>query len=202
MATIQRKFEKERGCGRRKAGGRYMISLGSSEECGKLPILLEYCPCCGRGIKFTRGFQWVDKDILPEKACEKPSCVYTKGKLCPLGGNVERFGLMWVGEKYYSVESFKGEASRQGVSKRITAIPKGFELGETWVLLAHKKAVVREDGSLGPGIFYCFRPTAFEYIVRGDEDADELDKIEKQGYKLVEVNYRQEGTGELEFSAK
>ena len=184
MATITTKHEHARGCGFRKQGGKYMISDGVAVACFKLPIPLTYCPCCGAGIKFTRGFQWIGKEIPEAAKCTKAGC---KGCV-PFDGSVDKFGLMWVGERYYSPSSFIQEAASRGVSKRITAIPKGFELGSTWILLAHKKAVFNEEKKeMDAGIFYCFRPTAMEYVVKGTETEEELEAIEKQGFDLIEV---------------
>jgi hypothetical protein len=55
----------------------------------------------------------------------------------------ERAGLMWVGSKFYTPGSFMKEALEVGASKRINAIPKGFVVGETWVILAHRQAAMK-----------------------------------------------------------
>jgi hypothetical protein len=53
-------------------------------------------------------------------------------------------GLIWVGEGHYStVEKFHTEALEMGISRRINVVPNGFTVGETWVLLAHPKAITR-----------------------------------------------------------
>lgn len=60
-------------------------------------------------------------------------------------------GLMWVGEKFYKTpEVFVAEGVTMGFSKRIKAVPRGFKVGETYVLLAHPKAIDRivHDGSM------------------------------------------------------
>ncbi len=101
----------------------------------------------------------------------------------------ERFGLIWVGGSFYPhPEDFTREAALQGVSRRIGAVPKGFKLGQTWALLAHRKAVKladapgvdaygqlnwTKDGS-APGIFSAFKPERIELIVRESELTDEL----------------------------
>ena len=109
---------------------------------------------------------------------------------CPLDGRFDgRFGIMWVGEKHYSPEEFTQEAEARGVSKRISAVPKGLELGQTWVLFAHKKAIppiVKGDQG-EPGIFYAFRPTALEYIVDKKDTDAKLKKLEKEGFTLIDV---------------
>lgn len=187
--------EAKRGCGYRKVGGLYLVGEGPSEPCDRLPIILGVCPVCGQGIKFTRGVTW----LRPEQFLEGDHRVGTStlnmnpeqraagGKdvpvLCPedycpvcrpalLG---EKAALMWVGEKFYSVDSFSKEAAELGISKRISALPRGFKAGETWVLLAHKKGVLvpdPDDGDLfgyKPAIFMVWRPRGFERIVKQSE---------------------------------
>ena len=89
------------------------------------------------------------------------------------------------------------EAERLGVSKRIPRIPKGLEIGKTWVFLAHKKAVeiYANDTLLPklriekrvPGVFYAFIPQAIEMIVDGTYGEDEREKLEERGFTLVDV---------------
>ncbi len=128
--------EGRRGCGYRKAGGLYLIGEGLSRPCAKLPALCEMCPVCGEGVKFSRSWRWIDPYGLFGGNCgivPRPACT-----VCPF--ELRQAGLLWVGEKFYSPESFVEEAVNMGVCKRIPAVPRGFKLGETWVLLAHKKA--------------------------------------------------------------
>jgi hypothetical protein len=87
-----------------------------------------------------------------------------------------RAGLMWIGEKFYSTESFTQEAAELGISKRISAIPHGFKIGETWIFLAHKKAIKNNvvfDGEEiekpRAGIFMAFKPARIEKIVLQSE---------------------------------
>lgn len=141
--------EAKRGCGYRKVGGLYMVSGGLATPCGRLPIELHVCPTCNAGIKQTRAWQWIKPRTL---LADAPVCS-DDGKWrsrlcssCPLAPThlPERAGLLWVGEKFYrTADAFMEEANRLGVSRRIPAIPRGFKLGETWVLIAHPKAVTR-----------------------------------------------------------
>ena len=105
--------------------------------------------------------------------------------------NRGKSGLIWVGAKFYRFpEAFIAEANRINISRRIKAVPQGFELGVTWVFLAHKKAIFnREDGKVTykPGIFRAYRPTGIEYIVKGDETDEALEKKIKRGITLVKV---------------
>jgi len=37
------------------------------------------------------------------------------------------------------------------------------------------------------GIFYAFKPTGLEYIIKGDESEEELERLEKQGFSLINL---------------
>lgn len=183
MATIHSRIEGKRGCGFRKPGGLYLVSEGIGQPCGKLPIPLIVCPCCGQGVKPSRGWTWINWELIRDHPCKIEKC---KGCV-PFDGSEIRFGLLWIGEKFYSSpEQFTNEAKRLGVSRRISAVPHDFKIGETWVLVAHRKAIRGKDQEY-PGIFHAFKPTAIEYIVKGTESDDELDKLEKRGFTLIDV---------------
>jgi hypothetical protein len=95
----------------------------------------------------------------------------------------ENIGLLWVGQAYYKKSAdFEYESFTQGISKRIAAVPRNFQVGKTWIALAHPTAC---DGL--PGIFTVFRPSAIEYIVRGNESEQELNALEKRGLTLIHV---------------
>lgn len=196
MATIITKHESSRGCGYRKKGGKYFVSDGIGSACGKLPIPLTVCPCCNQGIKQSRGFAWISGQLLKGKACSiaKPVSTQNPCNGCPFKelDKISKLGLMWVGEKYYpSTRDFTNEAIKQGVSKRISQIPKDFILGETWIALAHPEAVLNagNNGELEiiPGIFHAFKPSRIEYVVTGKESTEELDSMEARGFTLVDV---------------
>ena len=141
--------EGARGCGFRAVGGLYMMGGRLSAACGKLPIRLDRCLSCGAGIKFSRGFTWVDPVAIFEGGpCETsgdeitPGVVVRACALCPVANPPERAGLLWVGERFYPTPAhFTAEAEQMGVSKRISAIPRAFVLGRDWVFLAHPKAI-------------------------------------------------------------
>ena len=231
--------ESARGCGFRQPGGLYLVSGALSEPCPLLPIEMIVCPTCGEGIKPARGFTWVDGQTLI------PPVEHGTGEhdlVCPLsplrtadghymieeGGYVSRIGrcgLIWIGERFYPTpQDFMREAERMGVSRRIVAVPKGFEVGETWVLLGHRKAIEKACSECGdlpeayqpedepamgrgavvgsdpecpvcngtgyehkPGIITAFKPTAVEYVVKGDETEEELEALEKRGIEPVKV---------------
>lgn len=121
---------------------------------------------------------------------------------------IGRCGLIWIGEQFYPTpQSFMREAATMGVSRRITAVPRDFVVGETWVLLGHRKAAEKVCPDCGdepggdpecpvcegttfvhvPGIITAFRPTAVEYVVKGDETDEEIEAMEERGLTCVKV---------------
>lgn len=184
--------EPRRGCGFRKVGGLYIVCEGLSAPCDRLPIALTVCPCCGGGIKQTRGWTWIQPGRLFEGKHRQCACRISCPACDPISafGEDGRAGLLWIGEQHYPTPAdFSAEAARLGVSRRIRAVPRGFKVGETWVFIAHPKAVnttringdgeslFAEEPDLGPGIFAAFRPTRIERIVRQSEfDAAEADQ--------------------------
>jgi hypothetical protein len=111
--------------------------------------------------------------------------------LCPTRDEV-RARLLWCGEKFYKTpQDWTREARAQGVSRRISTVPNDFVVGETWVLMAHPKAIkgTDADGAVvyRPGIFQAFTPTAIEYVVKGDESEEELTRKIKRGITLVRI---------------
>lgn len=190
MPTVHIRYEPERGCGYRKPGGLYFVSKGAGSTCCRLPFELKVCPTCGQGVKFSRGFTWINSDLFLTTFCTDQ-----KNVGCPADWINEKLGLLWVGEKYYTVDSFTRESNAIGISKRIASVPNDFVVGETWIALAHIKAVVKfvvgESGKMqakfAPGVFMFFRPTAVEYVIApGDTDA-KLDALEKRGFTLVDA---------------
>lgn len=190
MPTISTRIEAPRGCGYRKAGGKYLVSAGISAPCGKLPLELNECPTCHAGIHFSRGWTWIDTGpLFADRPCQADAL---KCAPCPLFKDLGKAGLLWVGEKFYPTPGdWLKEADTMGISRRIHAIPRGFKLGETWVLVAHVKAITTTDAQGKPehrrGIFHAFKPSAIEYVVK-DEDSDEyLQSLEEMGITLVRV---------------
>lgn len=190
MATIITKVEQKRGCGYRKKGGKYFISEGTAIVCYKLPIALTVCPCCSVGIKPVRGYTWINSNLFMNAECgKKDECM---GERCIANKKNIRMGLLWVGEKYYATPSdFIKESGMQGISRRIANVPNEFEVGKTFIALAHRKAVsvINENGKIdfGAGIFSMFCPSRIEYVVTGNESSDELEKLELRGFVLINV---------------
>jgi hypothetical protein len=145
---IRTSYEGKRGCGYRQPGGKYLVSGGTLAPCDRLPVELELCPTCHAGIKVSRSWTWIDADaVLAETPCEKreQSCAFCF--LCsPKDGRIGKAGLLWIGEKFYPTPGdWLREAATMGVSRRIPAVPHGFKLGETIILVAHRKAIPSVD---------------------------------------------------------
>ena len=96
--------------------------------------------------------------------------------------------MLWVawGQNpihYPTPQSFLEEARRLGVSRKITAVPRGFRPGQTWTILGH---------SLGhhgdPGIIGAFRADEIQYVVDGSETDDELERMVGRGITPVRVS--------------
>jgi len=224
---IRESIETARGCGYRKKGGIYVMGGNLWGSCGKLPRECDRCPACDHGIKPSRGWTWVD----PRHWFEKMECSEapkgTTCEHCKLGGGLpEKAGILWIGEKFYpTVEKFAAEARTRGISRRIAQIPKELEVGQTLVLLAHRKGMNIPCPECGgkalmptefpefadcprcngqpvqvPAIFAAFTPTALEYIVNDNETPDELEAIQKRGCELVRVIESHEAEqGSIEF---
>jgi hypothetical protein len=179
--------ESRRGCGYRRPG-LYLVGPGPNAECCALPVPLKVCPTCHAGIHPTRAWTWIDpRPIFDpiDRACEKADDdrVFT----CPLADNLpDRAGLLWVGTAFYAtVDDFLREARRMGVSRRISALPKGFKAGETRVFFAHRKVILGKEA--GPAIFQSFIPSAVEIVVEPTTSEAQLDKHRRRGLVPVIV---------------
>jgi hypothetical protein len=183
--------EAKRGCGYRKVGGMYLVTFGAGQHCGKMPIRCDICPTCHGGIKPSRGWTWIDPvQLFGEREC------LTRGDCgtCPVGDHrleqLGPIGLIWVGETHYPTpHSFTDEAKRMGISRRIKAIPKGYQVGETWIAFAHRKVKFGPDAEEAPGIFYFAQPMRIEKVVTASqsEDLAEMDKPRARGITPVIV---------------
>jgi hypothetical protein len=204
--------ELRRACGYRKVGGLYLVAPGSGQQCDRLPLILGICPCCGAGIKQSRGWTWISVPHLLGGEDKGRHFGCRDESWCPLCMEPEaigKAGLLWVGEKFYgTVGAFCREADELGISKRISAVPQGFKLSETWILLAHPKAAVcpvcqgdcfeaveqktceqcEGQGEVA-GVFRVFRPTAIEKIVTESQaqDQEAMEKLRLRGITPVVV---------------
>lgn len=214
---IQTRQDKKRRCGWRKPGGLYMVSGGIAQSCGKLPLPLTVCPVCSCGIKPSRGWTWIDGTALVKDVkCRYGEIYDAKIKhpctTCPMHGEPGRVGLLWIGEKFYPMPGdFAKEAAQQGVSRRIKSIPREFVLGETWVWFAHRKGITefcdhpdielayadqyiyeckycdKQGRKYTPAVVYAFKPTAIEYVVKGDETDEQLEAMAKRGITPIKI---------------
>ena len=110
-----------------------------------------------------------------------------------------RVGLLWIGEKFYStVEEFLLEGWHQGLSRRVHALPRGFVVGQTYIMLAHPKAVpqvqIKKADELipgiiyRPGVFYLWLPQRVERLLpESKRDSEEVADLEKRGFTIVYV---------------
>jgi hypothetical protein len=190
-------IEPERGCGFRKVGGLYLCGSGHGMACDRLPYELKVCPVCGNGVKFSRGFQWLNwKRYAGNHHLEETEHLISAKVICHC--NVvcpvcypevnQPYGLLWVGESFYTPQNFIQEAMQMGISRRIPAVPRNLKLGETWVLFAHISACgtrISVDPPFGTeniaGVFYAFRPQRVELLIWKSEAVLEyLEELKKK----------------------
>lgn len=191
-------IEAKRKCGFRKVGGLYLCGTGVGIDCHRLPMEVHACPVCSCGIKYSRGFTWLDAQAFFGKCNEQGACHKTGCAVCsPPAG---KHGLMWIGKKFYTPDEFTRESSELGISKRISAVPRNFKLGETWIYLAHLEAGERPfteeetkkdsmETELAktkriPAVFYCFKPQRIEKIITESQSKND---IEMQRLKLQNI---------------
>jgi len=185
--------EAMRGCGYRKVGGLYLCGSGAGMDCDRLPYELKICPVCGNGIKFSRGWTWLNWDKYAGNHRFGDACsdeIYPFCPVCEPDEYAQPYGLLWVGEANYTPETFITEALTMGISRKIAAVPRLLKLSETWVLFAHIKACgerdeLQDDDTTKvvniPGIFYAFRPQSLELLIWESEAKPEyLADLEKR----------------------
>jgi len=191
--------EGKRGCGWRKVGGLYLIDKGEGQECARLPIPCEICHCCGRGIKPARGWTWVDGDEILRASPECPDRGKPNCESCLVHNfvrhGVGRVGLIWIGEKFYpTINDYINEVDVVGDSRRISMVPKDFAVNETYVFLAHRKAIINKGEvpdyvgvtlEYTPGIFRIIKPERIEVVVDGTESDEKIDAYIKRGLSPV-----------------
>jgi len=218
MSSKPKYFEPRRDCGYREIGKLYLVGPDSGYVCPSLPLLFKPCKCCGYYPPQYRDYQWVNKSYIREireptgQACH-PAC-----PVCYPGTNPQnRYGLMWVGRKFYTPQEFLDEIIEQEVSKAIKQIPKGLALGETQVLLAHPEACVdsSDDGYVQahgdwlmecsrlkmdeekppepqaptyPGVISAFIPERVEMLIyQSDASPDYVMELEEKGITVIVV---------------
>jgi len=175
--------EAARGCGYRKVGGFYIVGSGVTVGCDRLPVETTNCPVCGGGLKFSRAWTWLDwRKYAGDHGDQCTDNILGECPVCHPSKHPQPYGLLWVGEKFYSPEAFVRESTELGISRRlpytgeIPRAPKNLKLGETWVLFAHKHVIkgVDDQGKeiMKPAIFRAFRPQRLELLL-WDKDATE-----------------------------
>ena len=204
--------EARRRCGYRKVGGIYLVAPGGGHPCDRLPLILDICPTCGHGIKQTRGFTWIDVPALTGGVHRNCGDTFPC-PLCMAPEEIGRAGLLWIGAQFYpTTGDYIREAEELGISRRITAVPREFRLGKTWILLAHPAGgpcracqgagLLPSDDKTPvcpfcirgrmPAIFRVFQPTAIEQIVtdkqmEGEAGAALREQLQRKGITPVIV---------------
>lgn len=183
--------EPKRLCGYRKVGGRYLVSasgasvVGVSVVCDLLPYALNDCPTCGGGIHQARGYTLIDisKLFTEVHKCAKLNHVTDtcqNGGICPFRVK-GKHGLMWCGSKFYTPQEFLQEAKTLGISKRVSAVPREFELGVTYIFVGHPKALKKkvkneetgvEEEVDGSGVITVFKPDRIELLITQTQSQD------------------------------
>lgn len=194
---VEVSYETARWCGYRspsKQGyGIYLIGTGELEPCERLPYPLESCPCCGGGVKPARGFTWINPVTMFDPWTGEPKCCEVSGEvihgldhdhaLCALCNPIavagEAAGLVWIGEQHYkTARLFMEEAARMGISRKIGALPLGFEVGKHYVYLAHRKTMTRTDPTTRiqewvQGVFTAFKPMRVDIVIDDPDNVPE-----------------------------
>jgi hypothetical protein len=183
-------MEHRRGCGWRGLYNNYLAGDSGGFHCCKLPFPLEVCPTCNTNkiSKQNRSVQWVNPQPLLVGDCSS-TALY---RSCPLAFPErlgDRVALMWVGEKFYRrPEDFMREGQTLGYSKRISRIPRGFEIGKTHVFLAHPKTIKVGEKWL-PGIFTVWVPQRIEQLIleRDLKSEEKMQELSDKGITPVVV---------------
>lgn len=201
---IEVSVEHARGCGWRrpdKTGvGIYLVGPMAAEICERLPYYVPPCHGCGSVFRFFRGWMGVGPS---ERFSDEPRCGQDgpqenhRHEICAMcspeiaGPNAM---VVFVGNKFYSPAEFVDEALKMGASKKVSNLPEWFEIGKTWVYLAHNKACFRQKEDpktkrpvfdektkepvmvLLPGLIGCFRPVQIDLVVKNERAIPERAK--------------------------
>lgn len=192
-------YEEKRECGFRKPAkdgvGVYLRGPAEGQECERLPFVLESCPCCGGGILPSRGFTWINPMVIfdpyQEPRCtaiynheHDPNHDHERCWVCNPELLGSKAGLIWIGEKHYPTpQSFIEEAHRMGISRKIAAIPNGFEVGTHAIFLAHRRLWTKLDEKGNKvdvaGVFMAFKPTHIDLVI------DDPDKVPDKAIEIA-----------------
>lgn len=186
----------KRKCGERKPGGFYFVGGPPQPDPYGWLFRAVKCSCGIQFMKPSRNVQHcLPYDVFPELRPEsKDSRKFYSFK--PL----EKAWVVTVdADNYKTPQDWLDEAEVQGISRRINDIPRGFKVGESWVLVMHAKVFDREvtidEGMLTettktikePGIIAYFRPRAIQYVCKGNETKEELLALAERGVTPVIV---------------
>lgn len=204
-----------RGCGARRVGKLYLMGEGMAQVCPTLPLPLGPCDCCGYEPKQYRDFMFVPKSYFQGLKIKHPT-----GEACdprcpvcyPSQNFQDKYGLMWVGKKYYTPKAFIEEADKHEVSKAIKQIPAGVVLGETWIMLAHPQGFVDIEAPdfqekwahwnnrgrpkdeaeplprAYPAVFYAFIPNRIETLLyESDATPEKVQALEARGITVIVI---------------
>ena len=199
--------EAKRKCGFRKVHGLYLCGDGIWLGCDRLPLEVGFCPTCGEGIHFPRSMREINplklfgqhrdpKDIgFPwttlETTCKDPFRPYCH--VCFPQADVAY--LLGVGREY-TPQEFISEAETMGVSKRIPAnsVPRKLVIGETWVYLVSRKAVMdpttenSKHETYKLAIFAAFKPNRLEMPIWESEATPErIAELDKRGITAIPI---------------
>ena len=184
-------IEPRRLCHYRTVGSLYLVCPPYFWTCDR-QFILETCTVCGGGIKHSRGFKWFEPGkLMGQHMIDDEPCPDVKLRCLLCSPPEGQHGLMWIGDKFYSVESFLQEAGEMGISRKIRSIPRKFKLGKTVVYLAHVKAFTdpEDEKKKLPGIFCAFRPKRLERIITQSQSEDDefMEKLKNRGETPVIV---------------
>ena len=224
MSSEPKYFEPKRGCGFREVGKLYLVGPDQGYVCPSLPLLFKSCKCCGYYPPQYRDYQWVNKSYIREIRKPTGQPCHPACPVCYPGTNPQnRYGLMWVGRKFYTPQGFLDEIICQEISKAIKQIPKGLILGETRVLLAHPEAYVdnSDDGHVQahgdwlmecsrlkmdeekppepqaptyPGVITAFIPERVEMLIyEADASPDYVMELKAKGITVIMVPDKYDG---------
>lgn len=197
--------ENERGCGFRSTGandvGIYLVGDPIMVPCSRLPFPLTVCPCCGAGVKPSRGFTWINPSKLFLEQYTPKCAENCQTGSCHMNTHRERAGLMWIGSSYYPTpHHFINEARAMGISKKIGSVPNGFEFEHDIVYLAHRQAVANfdqpfpdddEDQPYTPGVIMAFMPHGIDLVIRENKIPEKalniMERVGPEFCRLVQV---------------
>jgi hypothetical protein len=186
MLLIHDRIEKARLNGYRKPGDLYLIGRLVNFQCCKLPLELN------KNLLPRKGLLPLPEEVQyplpfaerlannPEPDCNTKACSIFLGK--------NQFaGMIWISEIDYShAAMWISEARTEGIQIQIPGnvyLHGAIEIGKSWIMLAHRKAIVDYSEGAGgwvndetglaetaikyrPGFFTMFQVQGMEYVMK------------------------------------